>query len=270
MELHPDMLTTGQLTSHGSSSPHHFLNHTVIGSQYPEKGYDDFFVFDRTGEQARLHHLIFRLPSADHIQYRRSQILSRRPNFGTPTWSIKPSSQPQVNRPNPKSFSRGHRVASNFPFPLTVSRCMRRIDAIAHPRADRAIESGVQYYTNSMADGSGFKKKIHGGDGHDEKKPDGGYDKGCAAFLEFHEVSQTWMTRPTTSLTSRTLSPAVPLVPVPRSLAVWLRHIADIRGDIQQLSQDRCRIQIATPGITVRLYGIEWVSVYIILYTTRL
>jgi len=59
------------------------------------------------------------------------------------------------------------------------------------PRAHRVIESGVQYYSNSSSDGSGFKKKIHGGDGRDEKNPGGGYDKGCAAFLEFHEVSQT-------------------------------------------------------------------------------
>lgn len=41
-----------------------------------------------------------------------------------------------------------------------------------------------------MSDGSGFKKKIHGGDGHDESKPGGGYPKGCAAFLEFHEASR--------------------------------------------------------------------------------
>jgi len=73
---------------------------------------------------------------------------------------------------------------------------MRRVDvdAIVNPRARRVIESGVQYYSNSSSDGSGFKKKIHGGDGGDEKKPGGGYDKGSAAFLEFHEVSQVLMT----------------------------------------------------------------------------
>jgi hypothetical protein len=58
VEVHPDMLSAGRLISHDSSSPYHFLNHTTIGSQYPEKGYDDFFVFDQTGEQVQSHHLV--------------------------------------------------------------------------------------------------------------------------------------------------------------------------------------------------------------------
>ena len=58
VELHPDMLATGQLTSHDPSSPYHFLNHTTIGSRYPEKGYDNFFVFDQEGERVGLHHLV--------------------------------------------------------------------------------------------------------------------------------------------------------------------------------------------------------------------
>lgn len=62
IELRPDMLATGQLTSHDSNSPYHFLNHTTIGSRYPDKGYDDFFVFDQTGEQVRLHHLVSQIP----------------------------------------------------------------------------------------------------------------------------------------------------------------------------------------------------------------
>ena len=51
IELHPDRLATGQLTSHELNSPHYFLDHTPIGLRYPEKGYDDFFVFDQTSEQ---------------------------------------------------------------------------------------------------------------------------------------------------------------------------------------------------------------------------
>ena len=74
------------------------------------------------------------------------------------------------------------------------------------------IESGVQYYSNSLSDGSGFKKKIHGGD---EKQPSGGYEKGCAAFLEFHEVSKLRTTGTNTTLTSRVTQSAVPFVPVP-------------------------------------------------------
>jgi hypothetical protein len=84
--------------------------------------------------------------------------------------------------------------------------------AIVNPRARRATESGVQFYSNAMSDGSGFKKKIHGGDGRDEKTADGGYDRGCAAFLEFHEVSQACTTEPIASLKSRA---AVPLIPLP-------------------------------------------------------
>lgn len=59
MELHPDMLSAGQLTSHDPSSPYHFINHPTIGSRYPEKGYDDFFVFDQTNEQVQSHRLVF-------------------------------------------------------------------------------------------------------------------------------------------------------------------------------------------------------------------
>ena len=59
IELHPDMLVTGQLTSHDPSTPYHFLSHTTIGAKYPEKGYDDFFVFDHMGEQVWLHHFVF-------------------------------------------------------------------------------------------------------------------------------------------------------------------------------------------------------------------
>ena len=98
---------------------------------------------------------------------------------------------------------------------FVTNRKMPQVYAIANPRAYRVIESGVQYYSNSLSDGSGFKKKIHGGDGRDEEKPGGGYDKGCAAFLEFHEVSQVHATGKSTSLTSHTTQPAVPLVPVP-------------------------------------------------------
>ena len=107
--------------------------------------------------------------------------------------------------------------------------------AIVNPRARRGIESGVQYYSNSMSDGSGFKKKIHGGDGRDENVAGGGYDKGCAAFLEFHEVSQACTLETVTSLKCRDIRSAVPLIPVPRHFAVGLRYVADIGGNIQQL-----------------------------------
>jgi len=108
-----------------------------------------------------------------------------------------------------------------------------QVSAVANPRARRVIESGVQYYSNSLSDGSGFKKRIHGGDGDDETKPGGGYDRGCAAFLEFHEVSPFCMARTNISLKPWPICPAIPLVPVPRSLAIGLRYVAGIRGDLQ-------------------------------------
>jgi hypothetical protein len=74
------------------------------------------------------------------------------------------------------------------------------------------IESGVQYHSNPLSDGSGSKKKIHGGDGLDEKKAGEGYDKGCAAFLQFHEVSQVSIIGKHSLFK---ISPAVPLIPVP-------------------------------------------------------
>jgi hypothetical protein len=122
LELHPDMLSTGQLISHDSSSPYHFLTHTPIGSRYPDKGYDAFHVFDQAGERVRLCHPIIRLLFADHIQPRRSRRFSRRPNFPTPIWSTESSNLPRVYRPSLKSSSRDHRAASDWPSTLTVSR----------------------------------------------------------------------------------------------------------------------------------------------------
>lgn len=55
LELRPGMIPTGQLTLHDSDSPYYFQNHTSIGSQYPEKGYDDFFVFDPIDDQVWFH-----------------------------------------------------------------------------------------------------------------------------------------------------------------------------------------------------------------------
>lgn len=141
-------------------------------------------------------HLIFWIIPADHIQPCRSPRFSRRPNLLTLIWSVRSSSLSRIDRPNPKLSSRGRKAALDCPSTRTVSRfCKSQIDAFVDPRTPRVIESGVQYYSNSLTDGSGFKKKIHGGDGHDEKKPGGGYDKACAAFLEFHEVSDAPMVR---------------------------------------------------------------------------
>ncbi|KAF9647296.1 galactose mutarotase-like protein [Thelephora ganbajun] len=147
VELHPDMVATGQLTSHDSSSPYHFLNHTRIGSRYPEGGYDNFFVFDQTGEQIVKIFKETELLDADLVH----EII--KPVPGKPA--------------EPKVVLQGSQSGVKLSFATN--------------------QSGVQYYSNSLSDGSGFKKKIHGGDGRDEKKPGGGYDKGCATFLEFHE-----------------------------------------------------------------------------------
>jgi len=48
-------------------------------------------------------------------------------------------------------------------------------------------QSGVQFYSHQFANGFGTRKKIHGGDGSNVKREGGGYGKGTAAFLEFHE-----------------------------------------------------------------------------------
>ncbi|KZP00588.1 galactose mutarotase-like protein [Calocera viscosa TUFC12733] len=49
-------------------------------------------------------------------------------------------------------------------------------------------QPGVQLYTGEGLDGSGTKKRIHGG------TPDGpGYNKRAAAFLEFHEPHAAWL-----------------------------------------------------------------------------
>lgn len=55
MGFHPDKLPTGKLTSLDPGSPYQFLTHTTIGSQYPEDGYDTFFVFDHPDEKVQSH-----------------------------------------------------------------------------------------------------------------------------------------------------------------------------------------------------------------------
>lgn len=147
LELGPDMIPTGQLTSHNSDSPYYFQQHTSIGSKYPEKGYDDFFVFDPTGDQIAKTFKETELPSTDLVR----QVIRSVPGK---------SAGPRVVLEGPQS---GIRLSFG------------------------TNQSGVQFYSNPLPDGSGSRKKIHGGDGCDENIPGGGYDKGCAAFLEFHE-----------------------------------------------------------------------------------
>lgn len=81
LELHSDMLSTGQLRSQDPSSPYYFLNHTPIGSRYPEKGYDAFFAFDHTGEQVWLHRLFWIFP-VDHLQHQAVKIFKARHRSG--------------------------------------------------------------------------------------------------------------------------------------------------------------------------------------------
>jgi len=52
----------------------------------------------------------------------------------------------------------------------------------------RTNQPGVQLYTGEGLNGSGTKKKIHGG-----SPTAGGYNKRAAAFLEFHEPHAAWL-----------------------------------------------------------------------------
>jgi len=56
-------------------------------------------------------------------------------------------------------------------------------------------QPGVQFYSGIGLDGSGSRKRIHGGSSDpnvDPDKPDG-YQAGAAAFLEFHEPLAAWL-----------------------------------------------------------------------------
>lgn len=141
-----DGLPTGSLISHDQSSHLNFNSHTVIGSIYPEGGYDDFYVFDRTEES------IPKLFKEDDLAI---------------TDYIKDIVDDQNEGNEAKVVLEGGKSGIKLTF--------------------FSNQSGVQFYSNTFSDGFGVRKKIHGGDGSHVKKQGGGYEKGTAAFLEFHE-----------------------------------------------------------------------------------
>jgi len=147
LALHPDGLATGELKHHDDSSSHSFASHTVIGSKYPESGYDEFFVFDRTEEPVPKFFEESSLDDADWIR------------------NILDDESGQKNEE--KVVLEGGKSGIKLSF--------------------FSNQSGVQFYSNSLSKGFGSKKRIHGGDGSESLKEGGGYEKGAAAFLEFHE-----------------------------------------------------------------------------------
>jgi len=146
LDRDPAGLATGKLTSHEASSPFNFNSHPTIGSIYPESGYDDFYIFDRTEESIPKIFNEHDLISLDYVK----DIVDE---------------QDQENEAKVVLEGGKSGIKLNF----------------------FSNQSGVQFYSNTFSTGFGVRKKIHGGDGSSVKKPGRGYDKGTAAFLEFHE-----------------------------------------------------------------------------------
>jgi aldose 1-epimerase len=144
-ELDSDALATGTLVP-VSSDPNHLLTGGPIGKSPPPGGYDHFYLLTPRPSLPPFYATRITLsPSLDIV----GSVLSL-------TSPITPSST-LVSLSSPKSG-----ISLSFD----------------------SNQSGLMFYTNNFADGSGSAKKIHGlGPGAGK----GGYEPFSAAFLEFHE-----------------------------------------------------------------------------------
>ncbi|KDQ52685.1 hypothetical protein JAAARDRAFT_39962 [Jaapia argillacea MUCL 33604] len=149
-EVDSSLLATGNLTPVGGTS-HDHRSGRVLGDGWPEAGltgkggYDDFYSFPPTPPVAPL----------------RVSAASLTPS----TDLIKPIVGESINEEAKVVDLSSETSGLGLVFSTN--------------------QSGVQFYTNNFADGSGSKKKIHGGSGVWTDAE--GYGPGSAAFLEFHE-----------------------------------------------------------------------------------
>ncbi|KAJ7129045.1 galactose mutarotase-like domain-containing protein [Mycena filopes] len=148
-----DSLPTGFIPSAGT--PHEHAG-KLIGEQYPEHGYDDYYLFPKTLERAPTRIPLAAFPTLDLLQ----DVL--RPSHPTP---------------GATAAERGTRSAPVVELASAKSGLKLVFDS---------NQAGVMFYSNAWTNPQkGARKKIHGGSGIKGKGDS--YDAGSAAFLEFHD-----------------------------------------------------------------------------------
>ncbi|TDL25724.1 galactose mutarotase-like protein [Rickenella mellea] len=156
VDIDNDLLSTGKLNAVVNTHHHHVSK--PIGKRFPDKGYDEFYVFESStdGTTVPTRVPLESLPSLNLLQ---SIVDPNTPGTGTPV----------VKLESPKS---GLKLAFE------------------------SNQSGVQFYTANFVSKDTARKKIHGGTG--KKRTGDGYGPQSAAFLEFHEPHAAWLHPDTT------------------------------------------------------------------------
>ncbi|KAF9260134.1 galactose mutarotase-like protein [Marasmius fiardii PR-910] len=147
-ELNGDSLFTG----FKDAPKEHVHDGKKIGDTHPDKGYDDFYLFEEKP-----------------VEIPRRVSLSSLKDLDLLSDVLKPSNGPNASRgsrPDPVVELASERSGIKLVFDTN--------------------QPGVMFYSNALADpAKGARKKIHGGSGILDKGD--GYPKWGAAFLEFHE-----------------------------------------------------------------------------------
>ncbi|KAF8055540.1 galactose mutarotase-like domain-containing protein [Lyophyllum atratum] len=154
-ELGPDSLFTGTYLLAEDRSPH---AHTAkkIGDLFPAKSYDDYYLLQN--------------PGATDIPTR------------IPLSSFNPELDLIKDVLQPSNDDQGNPTRGNRPAPVVELTSDKSGIKLVFDTNQR----GVMFYANGLANqGSGARKKIHGGSGI--RGNGGSYGPGTAAFLEFHE-----------------------------------------------------------------------------------
>ncbi|KZT53530.1 galactose mutarotase-like protein [Calocera cornea HHB12733] len=146
IDLTPVFLATGHITPTAKGGPYDHTTGKEIGTNTPQGGYDEFYVFDKPQAEGQPIHLPL-------TAWQEGDLLGE--IFA------------ESAREKPVTlYSNESGIAAEF----------------------QTNQPGVQLYTGEGLDGSGTKKRIHGG------APGGpGYNKRAAAFLEFHEPHAAWL-----------------------------------------------------------------------------
>ncbi|THU82850.1 galactose mutarotase-like protein [Dendrothele bispora CBS 962.96] len=163
-----DSLNTNNFISTSSASAHNH-NGKKIGEDYPEAGYDDFYVF-----QPQKINIPKRLPLSSL-----TDSLDLVKDLLTPAKNSSQTSQTSSS----SSSSRGARTDPVVELASEKSGLKLVFDT---------NQSGAMFYSNGLSKAtSGARKKIHGGSGI--KDHGDAYEPGTAAFLEFHDILSAFL-----------------------------------------------------------------------------
>ncbi|KAI0635548.1 galactose mutarotase-like protein [Trametes polyzona] len=161
LELNSEALSTGKLLPvTGTHHAHAEKASGRIGEQFPERGYDEFYLF--------------------------SERAAPPPPSKLPASELKPELD-LVGAALSRDGPAGEEVVS-----LTGGKSGLRISFATNRwnPSTLLLEPGVQFYSNNLSvPEKGARKKIHGGSG----AVGDGYPPGTAAFLEFHAPLSGWI-----------------------------------------------------------------------------